>query len=82
MAVRIRLVVELDDPTGQRGEAEIKAYGDAVVASLLAREGPEVVTFDFKRAAIRAASVEVDDVDPCAGGCSDPAMHAEGGHDT
>lgn len=22
-----------------------------------------------------------DDVDPCAGGCSNPAVHAEGGHD-
>lgn len=60
MAVRLVLVVELDDPTGQRGPDEIEAYGEAVCASMLSENGPELITFEAKRGQIRAAHIERD----------------------
>lgn len=44
----------------------------------------DVIRFDAARKVVAGAAPGLDpdsDPDPCAGGCSDPAAHAEGGHD-
>lgn len=60
MSVRMVLVIELDDGGRGLGLDEVEAYGDAVVAAILAKDGPETITIEAKRAQIRAATIEVD----------------------
>lgn len=60
MAVRMVLVIELDAGQLVRTLDEIEAYGDAVVAAMLAKDGPETITIEAKRAQIRAATIERD----------------------
>lgn len=59
MAVRVVLVVELDG-RGVHTDDELQAYGEAVVAEVLAETGAKTCSFEWDRAQIRAARIERD----------------------
>ncbi len=72
-------VLLLDAEGSQLGEATFFVCGmcEAIVSQFFPQEYQKSVKLRPS-----APQPTTDDLpDPCAGGCSDPEMHAEGGHD-